>query len=424
MMENSDKLVLTRKETYIKEIAKTTSSLITLSSLIIFILTSIAWIYNSEYNLSIKDNLFYFVSLLFYSYFPLLFIIIFGELKLTMEKVDSEKHGLSDREIFSLKINHYHPIFLLFVNLIISWSDFNKVTYFSISLIFISFNTFLAIRFASKYFQNISLILILILFYIATGISGLSWITTQPLADIAKFRFNFKMTLLTIGFGGSIVYYIYDNLRKKDKRPKSEENIIKNRDSQFKYNLKVGIYLIGIIILFFSLPSILIFSFNTKTPFVAVRTGSMYPEIQKGDLVFVMGVKPSKIKNNSIIVYNPNGFSNDEGFLIVHRVVDFWNTSDDYFFITKGDNNTVNDVDTVEDWRVMGIVYGKLSSLGWTAIAIEDWNLEVLLIISSAATLILSVGYFSLKTFKLYKIRKDSNIKEENPQEKKIKNNT
>jgi signal peptidase I len=101
---------------------------------------------------------------------------------------------------------------------------------------------------------------------------------------------------------------------------------------------------------------------NTEFPVLVVSSGSMCqrlynPSIDKctlaiGDLIVIRGQDPSTIvptcsggnfmctspPNGTIIVFKPPG-SLDPNYLIVHRVVAERQTSQGYFFYTRGDSN-------------------------------------------------------------------------------------
>jgi signal peptidase len=93
------------------------------------------------------------------------------------------------------------------------------------------------------------------------------------------------------------------------------------------------------------------FALRTEHPFLAVASGSMKPTLNVGDLIVVQGVSNgSEIKaapdpEGDIIVYQVEGLivgGQSEGF-IVHRAVDKESVEGKWYFVTKGDNNSVED---------------------------------------------------------------------------------
>ncbi|MEM2849419.1 MAG: signal peptidase I [Candidatus Bathyarchaeia archaeon] len=74
----------------------------------------------------------------------------------------------------------------------------------------------------------------------------------------------------------------------------------------------------------------------TENPVVYVASGSMYPTLKVGDLLFVRGVEPGELKKGDIIVFvKPVG----NGEYIVHRIVDIKEVDGRILLTTKGDNN-------------------------------------------------------------------------------------
>jgi signal peptidase len=80
---------------------------------------------------------------------------------------------------------------------------------------------------------------------------------------------------------------------------------------------------------------------NVSTPLVIVEGNSMLPTLYNGDLVIIYKPPPSDINVGDIVVYR----SPITGRLVIHRVIKI-NSHDgvSYYYITKGDNNPVDDV--------------------------------------------------------------------------------
>jgi signal peptidase len=85
-------------------------------------------------------------------------------------------------------------------------------------------------------------------------------------------------------------------------------------------------------------------AFNVSTPLVVVEGNSMIPTLYNGDLVFITKPQPDKITIGDIIVYE----SPATGRLVIHRVVRVYRHVSmhglEYYYVTKGDNNPVDDV--------------------------------------------------------------------------------
>ncbi len=89
-----------------------------------------------------------------------------------------------------------------------------------------------------------------------------------------------------------------------------------------------------------------------------VLTGSMEPEISKGDLVLAKNVNPDDLKVKDIISYRDN-----EDSIITHRIVSI-NTEGERYFTTKGDANNTNDSTEIKDNMIEGIYVCKIKGLG------------------------------------------------------------
>ena len=98
----------------------------------------------------------------------------------------------------------------------------------------------------------------------------------------------------------------------------------------------------------FGLPKFLVWSLHTDYPMAAVTSGSMWPVLKEGDLVFIQGVNKSDLKVGDIVVYKN---SNSAGFTI-HRIVKL--EEDD--LVTKGDANFTEDEPVSYD-QVVGRTY-------------------------------------------------------------------
>ena len=97
-----------------------------------------------------------------------------------------------------------------------------------------------------------------------------------------------------------------------------------------------------------------------------VLSGSMEPEIYKGDLVIVKNTDSNTLKENDIIA-----FRDKDGYVVTHRIVEI-NYDDGKKFITKGDNNNVNDADSVALESVEGIYTSKIGGLGNVLVVMQE----------------------------------------------------
>ncbi len=87
-----------------------------------------------------------------------------------------------------------------------------------------------------------------------------------------------------------------------------------------------------------------------------VLSGSMEPEFYPGDLVITQHKDKADIKLNDIVTYR-----NNEGIVITHRIIEKTNEG----YITKGDNNNVNDADILKNEDIIGEVKFHVPKLGY-----------------------------------------------------------
>ena len=92
----------------------------------------------------------------------------------------------------------------------------------------------------------------------------------------------------------------------------------------------------------YGLPKFLSWSLNTPYPMAAITSGSMWPALNEGDLVFIKGgLKKEDLKEGDVVVYrNERG-----GSFTIHRIVELSEND----FTTKGDANFQEDKPTPYD---------------------------------------------------------------------------
>jgi len=175
---------------------------------------------------------------------------------------------------------------------------------------------------------------------------------------------------------------------KKEKKPASRKKII-------IAVVMISIAFFGSFLVYF----ILQISFNTESPIVVVVSGSMEPQIHKGDLLFVMGREPEDIKNGTIIdkdgdiiVFNAQGLWPSAPLdPIVHRVIDKYQVGDTWYFRTKGDANAIPDAAPIPESRIIGVVVGGIPYIGWVKIFLTESGLLIPLLVIISALLIISI---------------------------------
>ncbi len=93
-------------------------------------------------------------------------------------------------------------------------------------------------------------------------------------------------------------------------------------------------------------------------PFI-VLSGSMEPEIHKGDIILTKIVDPETLRVDDVIA-----FRDAENTVTTHRIIDIVEESGVEYFITKGDNNSTQDRNLVEKSDVEGIYIMRIPGIG------------------------------------------------------------
>lgn len=191
-----------------------------------------------------------------------------------------------------------------------------------------------------------------------------------------------------------------ETIPKKEKKPISKKKVI-------IAVVMICIAFFGSFLIYF----ILQVALNTETPVVVVVSGSMKPTLNEGDLLFVKGINPADIRNGSvedkngdIIVFDAHGvWLSPPDEPVVHRVVNKrYNVNRSRWeFQTKGDNNPNIDGNPfpywVPDYKIYGIVYGRIPWIGWVKIVLTDSGLLIPLLIIISVVLIISIIRDALK---------------------------
>ena len=87
-----------------------------------------------------------------------------------------------------------------------------------------------------------------------------------------------------------------------------------------------------------------------------VLSGSMEPKFYPGDIVITKHKNKTDIKVNDIVTYR-----NSDGVIITHRIIE--ETPEGY--ITKGDNNNVEDADILTKENIIGEVKVSIPKIGY-----------------------------------------------------------
>jgi signal peptidase len=130
-------------------------------------------------------------------------------------------------------------------------------------------------------------------------------------------------------------------------------------------------------------------------------SGSMRPQMEVGDLAILVKVRPEKIGVGDVIQ-----FHRGEG-MVIHRVHEV-RTEGGRSFITKGDANSVPDLDPVLPEQVLGRVIKVFPKLGWASIYVKNfitrtWTLlssDIKLVYGSVAAVASGASIYALRAIR------------------------
>lgn len=120
-------------------------------------------------------------------------------------------------------------------------------------------------------------------------------------------------------------------------------------------------------------------------PFM-VLSGSMETEIRRGDLIITKTVNPENLKIDDVIA-----FRDAQGTITTHRIIDIVVENNETFFITKGDNNNVQDRNLVEYSDVEGIYVGRIPGIGSMMKSLTEPTTIIFLVLG--ITMIFVIGF-------------------------------
>lgn len=109
---------------------------------------------------------------------------------------------------------------------------------------------------------------------------------------------------------------------------------------------------------------------------VIIVSESMEPEINVGDIIIIKNSLQNDIKENHIIT-----FEKDNEY-ITHRVVRIEEQNNEKLYITKGDNNKVNDVEKIRFSEIKGIKIAQIPYIGLLILKVSrQKNILIILIV-------------------------------------------
>lgn len=143
-----------------------------------------------------------------------------------------------------------------------------------------------------------------------------------------------------------------------------------------------------------------------------ITTESMNPNIKSGDIIIVKETKEDLLEVGDVITFKINN-----GVTITHRIIDIVQTPEgEKEYVTKGDNNNLEDVENVKYEQIEGSKVLKVPYFGKIAILLQD---EVYLILIIIIILLICLHLQKLKEKNI--IRREK--KKEEDEKFKNKNN-
>ena len=113
----------------------------------------------------------------------------------------------------------------------------------------------------------------------------------------------------------------------------SSKKVVKKKSSALKEARNWIIYIVAVIAITMMMPKILAFALQTPYPMATITSQSMWPEMSRGDLVFMKGASGKEIKKGQVVVFKT------QGVLVIHRVIEVNKDT----IVTKGDANMTED---------------------------------------------------------------------------------
>lgn len=133
-----------------------------------------------------------------------------------------------------------------------------------------------------------------------------------------------------------------------------------------------------------------------------ITTESMEPYIKKDDIIITKNVKQEQIKEGDVISFERNEK------IITHRVVKINDSNGKITFVTKGDNNTIEDEERVEYDEIKGRCFIRIPKLGVFIKQIENQ-----IVVLSILLVILIVYFFKMINDEKIDKRREKKLKKD-----------
>ena len=119
-----------------------------------------------------------------------------------------------------------------------------------------------------------------------------------------------------------------------------------------------------------------------------VLTDSMFPEIEKGDLIICHTLDASEVKEGDVIsFFDPAGNGTS---IVTHRVIEIINENGKLSFRTKGDGNNAEDKDPVPAENLVAAYDFRIPNAGYVAVFMQSTEG---LLVCVVLPIVLLIGY-------------------------------
>lgn len=160
------------------------------------------------------------------------------------------------------------------------------------------------------------------------------------------------------------------------------EDIQKRKELHARIRKLVYIFLVIILYNIVLLYMSYIDKFDTPSFYIykayVITTNSMEPELKKDDVVVIKKAKADNLKQGDIVTFKQNGET------ITHRIVQIDDIEDGKLYITKGDNNNVQDEQGLRFDQIEGKLVIKIPHLGKMVASFKNGIILVLVLLISA----------------------------------------
>ena len=165
-------------------------------------------------------------------------------------------------------------------------------------------------------------------------------------------------TILEIVFPSLLAFYTMRRYKKNNNEDKTNQKAVIIK----RISLMISAILLFVIVI--------LTTGLFKYYMLVIGSNSMFPEIEKGDVIIVQKIKGEEmetLKIGDILVYN------HQDIVIVHRIVEIEEGITEKIFYTKGDNNNANDPYPIYENQVIGKTTFKIDYLGTPTVWISEY---------------------------------------------------